>query len=109
MLEFKVNDYNEPQYDGCGNTCIAIIDINNIKIPLCRECLDDLIAGIETFKNTVFCEKCEHFIMSESGWRHGGSCQLKASKDGKVVESKDAGYNYCVGCLDTCKEAKLKE
>ena len=109
MLEFRERSYDDPEYDVCGSTCIAVIDLSNMKIPLCRECIGDLFNGIEKFKNTVFCEKCEHFIMSESGWKYGGSCQLRAKEHGKIVTSLNAGYDFCVGCLDTCKNARLKK
>ena len=109
-MEFRVReDYYDPVYDMCGNTCHAIIEINNMKFPLCEKCINDLRNGLNIFDSTIFCHKCTYFIMSESGWRYGGSCQLKASKDGKTVTKENAGYNYCVGCLDTCSEVSVKK
>lgn len=109
MVELRPNWYDDEDYDGCGNTAIAILEIDRIKIPLCQECIDQLNSSLEAFNNTVFCYKCNNFIMSDSGWRYGGSCKLLAEKDGKVLEQKDAGYLYCKDCMDSCKDAKLKE
>lgn len=46
--------------------------------------------------------------MSKSGWRYGGSCKKRAEKDGEIITEKDAGFNYCVDCMYTCENAKLK-
>lgn len=103
MLEIVAKDYTDEDYDSCGNTTIATLRMNGIKIPLCSECIEELTESLDVFNNTIFCHKCEKFIMSESGWRYGGSCR----KD-KEVESKDAGYICCVDCMDTCKDAIIK-
>ena len=105
MIEINaVDDYYNEEYDACGNTTIAVLKVNHINIPLCNECVNDLNESLSEFNNTIFCHKCAHFIMSESGWRYGGSCR----KD-KEIESKDAGYINCVDCMYTCKDAVLKQ
>lgn len=109
MIELVGKVYEDEDYDSCGNTTHAILKINSIKIPLCRECLDELLQSVEKFNNTIFCHQCNHFIMSNSGWRYGGSCKKQAEKDGKIVLEKDAGFNYCVDCMGTCKEAVRRE
>lgn len=105
MAEIKPKYYEDEEYDICGNTTIATLSVNHIKIPLCRKCLDELLESVEKFKNTIFCHQCDHFIMSSSGWNYGGSCKKKAELDGKEITYKDAGYSYCVGCMDTCQYA----
>lgn len=98
-------DYNHEEYDSCGNTTIAILKIDTIKIPLCQNCVKELTEEMGKFNSTTFCHECKHFIMSDSGWHYGGSCKLKAEKGEKTVTEEDAGYIYCVECMDTCKDA----
>lgn len=86
--------------DSCGNTTVAILNINGIKIPLCEICIKELSESLKKFNDTIFCYMCKNFIMSRSGWSYGGSCM----KDGKV-EIEDAGYVSFVSCMDTCNDA----
>lgn len=104
MIEIRATNYEDKEYDSCGSTTVAAIEINNITIPLCSECVDELNESLSKFNNTIFCHKCKHFIMSEWGWKYGGSCQ----KDGEI-DIKNAGYINCVNCMHTCKDAVLKE
>ena len=108
-----VDIYNDPSNDNCtspfcNSATVAVIEIGNIKIPLCAGCLESLLEQVEVFKNTVFCHKCEHFIPSRAGWTYGGSCKLEASKHGVLITEKEAGFNYCTDCMNTCKDAILK-
>ena len=109
MLTLRKVDYEDKDYDGCGNTAIAVLEIDSISIPLCTECFERLNEDINTYNNTIFCHKCSEFIMSPHGWHYGGSCKQKALQDGKVITERDAGYNYCVDCLDTCNNSISKE
>ena len=112
MIEIKPVDYYDDDtstYDMCNEETIASLQINNIKIPLCDKCVKELTQSLEEFHKTVFCHKCQEFVMSESGWKYGGSCKRKARINNEVITEKDAGYNYCVDCMDTCKDAVLKE
>lgn len=109
MIEINPVSYNDSEYDCCGNETIASIHINNIKIPLCDECVKELTQSLYKFNNTVFCHKCKEFVMSKSGWKYGGSCRRKAKLNNEIITEKNAGYNYCVDCMDTCKDAVLKE
>lgn len=108
MAEIRAATYEDKEYGSCGSTTIAVLEIDQITIPLCRDCAQKLIESIDIFNNTTFCYQCDHFIMSNSGWRYGGSCKLKASKDGKEITEKDAGFNYCTDCMKTCKDAVRK-
>lgn len=103
MIELNAVTYDDEKYDSCGNTTIAVLKVNSIKIPLCNECLNELNVSLSTFNNTIFCHKCKYFIMSKSGWDYGGSCR----KNGEI-EITDAGYINCVDCMNTCKDAILK-
>ena len=100
MLEFREVCYEDEEYDSCGNITVAVLKIDRITIPLCMECVNDLNESLLKYNNTIFCHQCEKFIMSESGWRYGGSC-----KKDKDIELKDAGYINPKGCMDTCKDA----
>ena len=105
MAILRAPEYEDSDYDQCGSTTIAVAEFGVIKIPLCQECLNELLASVDKFNNTIFCHECGNFIMSESGWRYGGSCKLKAQKDGHVLKDTEAGYNYCVDCMGTCEQA----
>lgn len=110
MLEFKVANYfDDPDYDNCGSTTLAVLRLDNITIPLCEECVNDLIRDIEEYKNTIFCHQCDEFIMSSSGFHYGGSCKCQAREKDEEITEKDAGYKFCVNCLDTCTNAKPKK
>ena len=95
--------------DGCCNEPIAVLSVNNIIIPLCSNCIEELTEKLMEFNNTIFCHKCDHFIMSEYGWRYGGSCKLQATKDGVSITNKDAGLKYVKYCMDTCPDAILRK
>lgn len=107
MIELIGRDEMSPECDGCGNTTIAQLNIHGIYIPLCETCVKELTEEIKKFNDTVFCYKCKHFIRSESGFNYGGSCKWKASKDGKELTDKNAGYDYITDSMDTCTHAKL--
>ena len=104
---------NDPTEDSCAPMfenprTAAVLEINGINIPLCLVRLESLIDAIRQFAATVFCYKCEHFIMSNSGWNYGGSCKYQAQEHGDIVTEKLAGYNYCVDCMHTCPHAVEK-
>ena len=40
---------------------------------------------------------------------YGGSCKRKATRDNKVITQHNAGYDYCVDCLDACDNPTPKE
>lgn len=109
MLVLRKRDWDDKEYDNCGNTAVAVLEIYNITLPLCSECVDDLTEDIREYNNTVFCHKCAEFVMSKDGWRYGGSCKKKAEQCGKTITTENAGYYCCVDCLDACKDAKPLE
>ena len=99
MIEIRAANYEDKEYDKCGNTTVAVLEIDSITIPFCRTCLDELNKSLSVFNNTIFCHKCKYFIMSTSGWRYGGSCIARAEKDGKIITENNAGFDYCVDCM----------
>ena len=103
MVEIRPVNWEDEQYDSCGNTTRAVLKIDRITIPLCSTCLEELNESLQEFNNTTFCYQCEHFIMSHSGWNYGGSC----NKD-KDIKSEEAGYIHCKDCMNTCKDAIAK-
>lgn len=106
MIIFRKRDWDDKEYDGCGNTAIAVLEIDNIIIPLCVECVDDLTEQLDEYNNTIFCHKCPEFVMNRWGWRYGGSCKKKATLHGKIITDENAGYECFADCLDTCKDVK---
>lgn len=109
MLTLRKRDWEDKEYDSCGNTAVAVLEIDSITIPVCLECLNELNEQLNDYNNTIFCYKCSEFVMSKDGWRYGGSCKKKAAAYGKTITVKNAGYDCCVDCLDTCKDASPLE
>lgn len=109
MITFRKADWEDKDYDSCGNTAIAVLEIDSITIPLCDKCVNDLTDQIKEYHDTIFCHKCSEFVMSRSGWRYGGSCKKKAALHGETITIDNAGFDYSVDCLNTCKDAKPLE
>lgn len=110
MITFRKRDWDDKEYCTCGSTAVAVLEIDNITIPLCLNCIDDLNDQMKEYNNTIFCHKCSEFVMNRWGeWRHGGSCKKKATEQGITLTENLVGYNCFVDCLDTCKGAKLME
>ena len=105
MIEFRGSSWEDKEYDSCGNTTVAVLEINSMTIPLCMDCVTELLKCVDVFNNTTFCYQCGHFVDSKSGWKYGGSCKLKALKDGEEITPKNAGFDYCVDCMNTCEDA----
>jgi len=103
MIELRAVSYDDPVYDKCGNTTMAVIEDSGFKYALCGECVNDLINSVHEFENTIFCYQCSNFRKSPSGQTYGGSCQAKSDTP---IDPKDYGYIHCVNCMDTCKEAE---
>lgn len=100
MIEVRPISYEDEEYDSCGNTTHAVLKVDRITIHLCGDCLQELNESLKQFNNTIFCYKCSNFIMSRCGWNYGGSCQ----KDGEI-SIENAGFDNCVDCMHTCKDA----
>ena len=98
-VDFTVDD----DYDVCGNTVVAVLEGRGIKIHLCKDCLNDLEQSMDEFHKTIFCCSCKHFRMSSSGFRYGGSCQLRSNVE---IKPKDYGHVCCVDSMHTCKDAE---
>lgn len=109
MITIRKRDWDDKEYDNCGNTAIAVLEIDNITIPLCKECLNELNEELDEYNKTIFCHKCAEFVFNKWGWRYGGSCKKKAEQQGITITENNAGYDCFVDCLDTCKEAKPLE
>lgn len=108
MVEFRAYDIfkEDEKYDNCGNLTIACLKIDKITIPLCEECVLDLIMSVKAFDETTFCNKCIHWIPNEYGWSYDGSCKKKAELDNYELKDSDIGYKYCSGFMETCKYAE---
>lgn len=88
MVKIKAAAYVDKEYDSCGNTTHAVLEVDQITIPLCEKCLEELTESLNIFHSTVFCHQCKHFKMSRWGWHYGGTCE----KDG-----------FDRDCMETCK------
>lgn len=108
MIELRPFNYNDEQYDNCGNTTHAILKVGTISIPLCDECIEDLKHCLSEYDKTIFCYKCNHFIPSMWGFSYNGSCKHRALKKLDTIEDDSIGYKYAVGSMETCQFAELK-
>lgn len=107
MIIRAVTD-SDREYDVCGNITIAILEHDNVMIPLCNECIKELAESIKEFENTVFCRNCGHWHVSNSGVRYGGTCDVIAAKSGKdfsQISKSDYGHIYVTDHFFTCKDA----
>jgi len=104
----RAKNHFDPDYDSYGDTVVAVLEINGISILLSDDSVKELTESLEEFSNTIFCHKCNNFVMSKYGWNCGGSCQHKANEDGFLITKENAGYRYCVDCMDTCPSGSLK-
>lgn len=101
-MEIRARNWEDPEYDQCGNTAKAVLEFSGIKIALCEECINELNTSINKFNNTLFCYKCMSFIPNPNGFHYSGSCRSWALQCGDIVREQDVGYRYCVDPMDTC-------
>ena len=74
MIELRAVDYRDDDNDSCYNTAHAALELNGVKVLLCKKCLSELIETVNEFNNTTFCHQCGYFLPSEWGFDHTGSC-----------------------------------
>ena len=48
-IKLEVKDYFDENYDICGNTTKGVLIVNGIRIPLCRNCLEELKEEVNEF------------------------------------------------------------
>ena len=114
MIELRAIGLEDKEYDICGSTTHAVLEINNMIIPLCGRCLDELIEEVNKFQSKVYCHECKHFCRNGWGeWRYGGTCKKIAEKEG-IIEliPENCGLYYGKadkGCMDSCEEGEKDE
>lgn len=97
MVELREpNYYDDEESDICGNYIEAILKVNNITIPLCKDCLEDLKSSIKEFDELELCCRCENLVSrgAISLYHYGGTC---------TVTGYDADY------FDRCKCSQFKK
>lgn len=102
-IEIKTNGFYDNDYDGCGNLTVASLYINGVSIPMCQDCIDELISELETFNNTVFCKDCRYFVKNKYGYAYSGACKKRAEEAGEEVKESDVGYSFITDFMCTCK------
>lgn len=90
MATVRAKTWEDKEYDNCGRDTIAVIEVGNVSIQLCKKCYSELRGSLKEFDETTFCHECKYFDMSSAGWNYGGFCR-KRERD--------------VSCMDTCPEA----
>lgn len=100
---------NDKQYDDCGTTTKAILEINSISIPLCEDCIQDLRDQLAKYDTTVFCKDCKFWHRSEYRYLCG-TCEYQYVQiHGKFDLTKDFGDSCCEGYMHTCKHGIRKD
>jgi hypothetical protein len=109
MIELKPRDWDTPEYDSCGSTSIAELNIHNIKIPLCTECLEELKEEVDKFNKMIFCKDCIH-VKAKPEYNYY-SCNLKYKEDhnGEDLPDEHIGYYNGVDSMSYCPRAKKAE
>ena len=103
MLQFREPNYDDKEYDSCGNSTIAVLEIGSVTIPLCEECISNLKRDINEYDNKHFCGRCANFRSSSSGALHyGGSCIAD-----KEIDPKNYGYENRVDYFKECNINKF--
>ena len=102
-----IDKYDYDLYDSCGNAAKGVLEINSMIIPLCENCMNELISEVEKFKNTTFCYMCEEFVHKKSTCY--GSCKKEARKYGVELKESDIGYSFYKPMIGTCDNAKRKQ
>ncbi len=88
-------DYSDKEYDGCGNTAIAVLEHNYITIPLCSECLKDLLSTVNDYKYDHHIDDVEE-------------TETNISRTLKIIKiARDKLYN--TDCLLHNAQDKIKE
>lgn len=53
MATVRSKNWEDKEYDNCGSTTIAVIEIESISIPLCRRCYSELSDSVKEFNKTT--------------------------------------------------------
>ena len=110
-MELRNYSFDSSEYDPCGKMTIAVLEVNNITIPLCEDCLKDLERDLIKFKNTIFCRDCTKWHRSEHGIKYGGTCEVKVEQNGESMDKilpRDYGYYYGTYFNETCEHCMKK-
>ena len=105
-IDIRTISYDDPQQDNCCRKAAAILELDNIRIPLCEDCLNKLTARLSDFNKIIFCKDCCNFMMNKYGLAYDGSCKKKALDHGvQSIPKESIGFDYWTGPYDTCKYA----
>ena len=103
MIEIKNPDYDAPEYDICGyREVVAILKINNMILPLCKDCIKELSSEIQTYNNTPHCYECKNFV-NTNGLSYGGGCRYESENNGDHLTDQEIIYKYHVETCDSCE------
>ena len=106
MAIFRAPTNEDKDYDDCNQNTEAVLEIGSITIPLCRECINDLIDNINAYNKTTFCKDCIYY--HPAGYdKRMGTCEHKYLQDHETFDMHpdDYGYSYCTGFMKTCFHA----
>lgn len=109
MVVFRAPTNEDKDYDDCNQNTEAVLEIGSITIPLCRECINDLIAYINIYNRTIFCKDCIYYHWDKSDKRRG-TCEHKYLQDHEIFDMHpdSYGYSYCTDFMETCSCATVK-
>lgn len=109
MAIFRAPTDEDKDYDDCNQNTEAVLEIGSITIPLCRECIDDLIDNINAYNKTTFCKDCIYYHPA-SYYKCIGTCEHKYLQDHEIFNMHPDSYgdSYRTHFMETCSHATAK-
>lgn len=108
-IKFRSVEYKDKDIDNCGNTSVAVLEIGSISIPLCNECVVNLMRDVHRFKRTIFCKDCRYWHCNKHGVRYGGTCELKVGESFSKLSEGDFGGVCRTEFMNTCEHAAIRK
>lgn len=108
MAIFRAPTNEDKDYDDCNQNTEAILEIGSVTIPLCRECINDIIDNINAYNKTTFCKDCIYYHPACYCYdKRIGTCEHKYLQDHETFDMHPDGYgySYCTDFMETCSHA----
>lgn len=99
---FEWSDGDDFKYDECGKRTEAVLQCGYIKLPLCRECLEELKTELDKHLTPHFCRECTHYGKHRYWYDYGGTCKLKHPE---ITENQYGDY-FCCDPFNSCGDFK---
>ena len=109
MIYLKESDYDSPEHCICGSSPVyAVLNANNICIPLCDSCLNELREELADYDAKTHCYQCEYFVRNSDGIKYGGLCLFGVKEEHIELVKESNDFGYYVDFNHYCKNGKKK-